>query len=118
MVGIRGGCAKTVRSLARAVLTKGIAFETSKSLEETLARLSAVRGLGERERYYIAMRVYGEPDAFPIYDHALRRAVSTKGSPVSPAELDRLSQPWRPWRAYAAMHLWAANTEASPHHQS
>jgi AraC family transcriptional regulator, regulatory protein of adaptative response / DNA-3-methyladenine glycosylase II len=109
VVGIRGACGKAVRSLAQALLKKELTFETSRSLDDALARLSVVRGLGERDCHYIAMRVFGEPDAFPIYDHSLRRAVSTKPHAVSPAELERLSEPWRPWRAYAAMHLWLAN---------
>jgi AraC family transcriptional regulator of adaptative response / DNA-3-methyladenine glycosylase II len=25
---------------------------------------------------------------------------------VTPQEAERLSQPWRPWRSYAVMHLW------------
>ena len=106
IVGIRGGCANAVRSLARAVLKKELTFERSKTLEDALSRLSAVRGLGERECHYIAMRVFGDPDAFPLYDHALRQAVSAKPFEVYPVELERIAEPWRPWRAYAAMHLW------------
>jgi AraC family transcriptional regulator, regulatory protein of adaptative response / DNA-3-methyladenine glycosylase II len=116
VVGIRGGCARAIRALARAVVEKRLTFETSKSLEDTLSRVCAVRGIGERESHYIAMRAFGEPDALPSWDHELRRAVSDKGFPVSPTDLLRISEPWRPWRAYAAMHLWVARTEpGSPH---
>jgi AraC family transcriptional regulator, regulatory protein of adaptative response / DNA-3-methyladenine glycosylase II len=113
IVEIRGGCAKAIRSLARTVLEKRLTFDTSRSLEDARSRLCAVRGLGERERDYIAMRVFGEPDAFPPWDHVLRRAVSADGMPVTPAELLGISEPWRPWRAYAAMHLWVAGAEVS-----
>jgi AraC family transcriptional regulator, regulatory protein of adaptative response / DNA-3-methyladenine glycosylase II len=116
IVGIRGACAKAVRLLARAVLRKELSFERSKTLEDTLSRLSAVRGLGERECHYIAMRVFGEPDAFPSYDYALRQAISAKRFEVYPVELERIAEPWRPWRAYAAMHLWIAS-EAGARHQ-
>lgn len=114
VVGIRGGCARVIRALARAVVERKLTFETSKSLEDTISRVGNIRGMGERETHYIAMRAFGEPDAFPLYDFELRHAVSDRSQPVSPAELERISQPWRPWRAYAAMHLWAAHAEAAP----
>ena len=108
VVGIRGGCAKAITALSRAIVQGKFTFETSKSLEDTLSRLEAIRGIGERESHHIAMRAFGEPDALPFYDHELRLAVSDRGFPVSPAELLRVSESWRPWRAYAAMHLWTA----------
>ena len=111
VVGIRAGGAKAITALARAVVEGEFKFGTSKSLEDTLSRIGSIRGIGERESHHIAMRAFGEPDAFPFYDHELRRAISDKRYPVSPAELLRISEPWRPWRAYAAMHLWAAHTE-------
>lgn len=117
VVGIRGGPARAIRALARAVVRGELIFETSKSLEDTLSRVCAIRGIGERESHQIAMRAFGEPDALPFYDLELRRAVSDKGLPVSPAEPLRISEPWRPWRAYAAMHLWAAHAEADRHHR-
>jgi AraC family transcriptional regulator of adaptative response / DNA-3-methyladenine glycosylase II len=52
------------------------------------------------------MRVYREPDAFPSNSHWLREAISNNGAPVSVPELESRSDNWRPWRAYAAMHLW------------
>jgi AraC family transcriptional regulator of adaptative response / DNA-3-methyladenine glycosylase II len=117
IVGIRGGCARAIRTLARSVLGKRLTFDTSRSLEDALSRLCAVRGLDERERDYIAMRVFGEPDAFPPWDHMLRRAVSADGTPVIPAQLLGISEPWRPWRAYAAMHLWVAGAEMVSTHR-
>jgi AraC family transcriptional regulator, regulatory protein of adaptative response / DNA-3-methyladenine glycosylase II len=64
------------------------------------------------------MRAYGEPDAFPFTDLGLRRSVGKSGIPVSPTELLRMADSWRPWRAYAAMHLWASDTEAASHRRA
>ena len=116
-VGIRGGCARAVRELARAVVEKRLRFETSKSLEDTVSRVNGIPGTGERESHYIAMRAFGEPDALPFYDFELRRAISDKGLLVSAAELLRVAERWRPWRAYAAMHLWVAQAEPAGHHR-
>ena len=54
---------------------------------------------------YVAMRALGEPDAFPAGDLGLARAVAAGARP-SPQELARRAEAWRPWRAYAALHLW------------
>jgi AraC family transcriptional regulator of adaptative response / DNA-3-methyladenine glycosylase II len=48
------------------------------------------------------MRAIGDPDAFPSGDLGLLRAAGMR----RPRELEERSQAWRPWRAYAAMHLW------------
>ena len=56
------------------------------------------------------MRAFGEPDAFPSGDLILRRAAGE----CTARELERESQAWRPWRAYAVMLLWqGANDDAS-----
>ncbi len=57
---------------------------------------------------YIAMRVYREPDAFPTNDQQLRAAASVDGTTLGAIELEARAERWRPWRAYAAMCLWAA----------
>jgi AraC family transcriptional regulator of adaptative response / DNA-3-methyladenine glycosylase II len=50
-----------------------------------------------------------EPDAFPHADIGLLRAAATDGRRPTPAELLARAEAWRPWRAYAAQHLWAAD---------
>jgi AraC family transcriptional regulator of adaptative response / DNA-3-methyladenine glycosylase II len=66
-------------------------------------RLTALPGIGPWTATYVAMRALRWPDAFPEGDLALRRAAGD----LSPARLRRAAERWRPWRAYAAMHLWA-----------
>ena len=51
---------------------------------------------------YIAMRALGWPDAFPPGDVAVMKALGTRDARVAV----RRSEAWRPWRAYAVMHLW------------
>jgi 3-methyladenine DNA glycosylase/8-oxoguanine DNA glycosylase len=48
------------------------------------------------------MRALREPDAFPSSDLGLLKASAISTS----RELEQRSEPWRPWRAYAAMFLW------------
>ncbi len=75
--------------------------------ELDLESLEAVPGIGPWTRSLLAMRAGGDPDAFPAGDLALRRVLPG----TSEAALERLSEAWRPWRAYAAMHLWAMDSE-------
>lgn len=53
------------------------------------------------------MRALRDPDALPSGDLVLRRALRELGGEDAPGALERISQRWRPYRAYAAMHLWA-----------
>jgi AraC family transcriptional regulator of adaptative response / DNA-3-methyladenine glycosylase II len=58
--------------------------------------------IAEWTAQYVAMRALGWPDAFPAGDLGLRKALGESDDKrvVAGAEA------WRPWRAYAAMHLW------------
>ncbi|WP_309646418.1 AlkA N-terminal domain-containing protein [Phenylobacterium sp.] len=85
-------------------------FGTRRSLDEAVAALRALPGIGEWTAQYIAMRALREPDAFPSADIGLMRALETPdGVRPTPAELLARAERWRPWRAYAASHLWAAD---------
>jgi AraC family transcriptional regulator of adaptative response / DNA-3-methyladenine glycosylase II len=98
-----------VTSLAGALCADPTIFSRGASLEEAIAKLRVLPGIGEWTAQYIAMRELREPDAFPAADIGLLRAMArSDGQRPSPAELLALAERWRPWRAYAASHLWAA----------
>jgi len=105
----------SVTSLAHALAADPTIFGRRASLEEAIAKLRALPGIGEWTAQYIAMRELREPDAFPAADVGLLRAMtSADGRRPSPTELLSRAERWRPWRAYAALHLWAAGaTQAS-----
>lgn len=94
--------------VARAATADPGLFHPLGGLEETVARLKAIRGIGEWSAQYIALRAVRESDAFPASDLGLLRgAASISGAAVSPVGLLGRAEGWRPWRAYAAQHLWA-----------
>ena len=96
-------------SMAKAALAEPGLFEPLGTVEETVARLRAIPGVGDWTAQYIALRASREPDAFPSSDVALLRgATRSGGKRPSPAQLLTRAERWRPWRAYAAQHLWAA----------
>ena len=70
--------------------------------EESMHRLRTFPGIGPWTATYVAMRALRWRDAFPEGDLALRKAMGS----ISAAQLRAESERWRPWRAYAAQHLW------------
>jgi AraC family transcriptional regulator, regulatory protein of adaptative response / DNA-3-methyladenine glycosylase II len=74
--------------------------------DEVERRLLEIPGVGPWTATYILLRALGDPDAFPAGDLGLRRAARKLRLPSSAAALTARSQRWRPWRAYAAHHLW------------
>lgn len=74
---------------------------------EVLSRLRAISGIGPWTASYIALRALQDPDAFPAGDVALARGlVGHDGLRLSRDALEVRSEVWRPWRAYAAQHVW------------
>jgi AraC family transcriptional regulator of adaptative response / DNA-3-methyladenine glycosylase II len=104
-------------SLARAAVADPKIFEAANTLEESIARLRSIPGIGEWTAQYIALRGLHHPDAFPASDIGiLRNAEQIFGTPFSPAQLLAHSEQWRPWRGYAAQHLWSAShVGVAPH---
>src|SRR6202012_661358 len=84
-----------------------------RSLKDAVAKLKALPGVGEWTAQYIALRGMREPDAFPAADIGLMRALADPdGKRPNAVELLARAEAWRPWRAYAAQHLWAATPTA------
>ncbi|MDR3703796.1 MAG: AlkA N-terminal domain-containing protein [Candidatus Sulfopaludibacter sp.] len=84
---------------ARAATLSGVAHAfASAQPPATMAQLMALRGIGAWTAQYVAMRAFKDPDAFPASDLGLLRAAGP--------DVARQAEAWRPWRAYAAMHLW------------
>lgn len=101
--------ARALVAMAAAAVADPDLFSARRSLEEAVARLTDLPGIGPWTAQYIAMRALREPDAFPHADLGLLRALETPAGRPSPAELLARAEAWRPWRAYAASHLWAAD---------
>jgi AraC family transcriptional regulator of adaptative response / DNA-3-methyladenine glycosylase II len=101
-LGIPASCGRAIRELACAVSRGSIRLEPGVEPERTIAQLIELPGFGDWTAQYIAMRALRWPDAFPAGDLILLRALGA----ASAASLRRTAEAWRPWRAYAAMHLW------------
>lgn len=105
-VGLTRTRAATLRGVAQAMADDPLLLRAYETLEETVAKLEALPGVGAWTAHYIAMRALREPDAFPASDLGLLRALETAEGRPSPKDLLQRAEAWRPWRAYAAMRLW------------
>lgn len=105
-LGMPGARARALLGSARAVASGEVRLGPTAAADETIAALVALPGVGPWTAQYVAMRAFGWPDGFPSSDLVLRRALGIDGARA----LERRAERWRPWRAYAAMHLWTSET--------
>jgi AraC family transcriptional regulator of adaptative response / DNA-3-methyladenine glycosylase II len=106
-LGILSGRAGAVLALARAVAEGRIGLDCRADIERTKAQLRELPGIGEWTAEYVAMRALSWPDAFLHTDLGVRKALGN----VSPRRALEAAEEWRPWRAYAVMHLWKSLEE-------
>jgi AraC family transcriptional regulator of adaptative response / DNA-3-methyladenine glycosylase II len=106
-IGLPRARAMALHELAAATERGDLNFGLGATVEETVRTLRRVRGIGEWTAQYVAMRALRYPDAFPAADLGVRKALMKPGKPL-PSEKQVLERAaaWRPWRAYAAFHLW------------
>jgi AraC family transcriptional regulator, regulatory protein of adaptative response / DNA-3-methyladenine glycosylase II len=113
VLGMPGARRAALKALAEAAIEDPDLFAPTGSLEEAVARLRAIRGVGEWTAQYVALRALREMDAFPASDIGLLRGAARAGQRPTAVELLRRAEPWRPWRGYAAQHLWASDAGMS-----
>jgi AraC family transcriptional regulator, regulatory protein of adaptative response / DNA-3-methyladenine glycosylase II len=107
-LGMPRARAATIRRVAQFVETGELRLDRGTPGNETLATLGAVPGIGPWTLAYVGMRALRDRDAFIAGDLGVRRGAAGLGLPSSPRELLAHAERWRPWRAYAVMHLWHA----------
>lgn len=105
-LGLPRATAAALRAYARAHRTQSIDFAAP--ADEVARAVAAIPGVGGQTAQVLAMRSLAEPDALPTADLALRHGVAAGRAPVSARALATRAESWRPWRSYAAMHLWCA----------
>ena len=69
-------------------------------------QLVAVPGIGPWTAEYMLMRALHWPDAFPVGDLGVQKAMMSSGLKQSEKQLTTRAAQWRPWRSYATMLLW------------
>jgi AraC family transcriptional regulator of adaptative response / DNA-3-methyladenine glycosylase II len=106
--GIIAARARAIVALAREVASGALVLDPGADVEATLARLERIPGIGPWTAQYIAMRALAWPDAFPHPDVAVLKAMKEKNA----RRAAETAAAWRPWRAYAVLHLWKSLEES------
>ncbi|MCW0213430.1 MAG: helix-turn-helix domain-containing protein [Pseudonocardia sp.] len=101
---------RSVVALATAVADGSLVLDPGRDPDELRAALTALPGIGPWTAGYVAMRLLGDPDELLPGDLAVRRGAAALGLPATADGLTRHAERWRPWRSYAATHLWRAST--------
>jgi AraC family transcriptional regulator, regulatory protein of adaptative response / DNA-3-methyladenine glycosylase II len=101
-LGLTNARARTLIALAAAVASGQIGLEPDRDVDATVGALTSLPGIGAWTANYIAMRALRWPDAFLASDLVVLKMLGES----RPARALRASEAWRPWRAYAVMHLW------------
>lgn len=107
--GVPAARVRAIRGIASAVLSGALDFSADRSAITT--SLLAISGIGPWTVGYLGMRGLADPDAFPAGDLGVRKALTAGGVLPSVAEVEARAEPFRPYRAYAAMHLWASQAD-------
>jgi AraC family transcriptional regulator of adaptative response / DNA-3-methyladenine glycosylase II len=112
-LGMPQARAKCLAGIADAMIADKRLFDPRRDLTESVAQLRKLAGIGEWTAQYIAMRALGESDAFLAADVALQRKFAKFGRRPTAETLLARAERWRPWRAYATLHLWMADADAA-----
>ncbi|HXK17832.1 MAG TPA: AlkA N-terminal domain-containing protein [Polyangiaceae bacterium] len=100
--GLTSRRAASVHALARAAADGSVKLDPPVDFAAMRGALQELPGIGPWTAEYVAMRALGDPDAFPHSDLGLLNALKLE----KPAALLARAEAWRPYRAYAALHLW------------
>ncbi len=104
---------RALAELAQRVADGSLDLGAAADRDQVRAALLAIRGIGPWTAEEVALRGLGDPDAFPSTDLVLRQQADRLGLPGNATELAAVAERWRPWRAYAAQHLWRVAVPAA-----
>ena len=105
-LGLTSARVRTIHHLGAAMASGELRLEPDGETNIATSQLVALPGIGPWTASYVALRVLGDPDAFLATDLGVRHVLTRLGQPSDPAGAAAVAERWRPWRAYALMHLW------------
>jgi len=100
-----------IRDLARKVASGAVPLDTlpERGDDDVIEALTEIKGVGTWTAQMFLMFRLGRLDVLPVLDlgiqKAMRRAYGLRGMP-SPARMEKIAAPWRPYRTVACWYLW------------
>jgi len=107
-IGMPGKRVAALQGFAAAVASGAVPLDSNAVDTAALrAALLALPGIGPWTVEYVAMRAWRDADAWPASDLVLMQSIAARDPMLQRPTQQRVrTDTWRPWRAYAAMHLW------------
>jgi len=105
-IGMPGKRVQCLQHFAARIADGSLKLDLQEGSAALIERLCALPGIGPWTAEYIALRAFGEADAFPASDLGLLKAPVWGIGGIDARRLKARAEAWRPWRAYAAAHLW------------
>lgn len=106
-IGMPGKRGAAIHALARALVDGTLRLDAVADLDTFVAKLVEMPGIGPWTAHYLAMRALHLPDAFPAMDLGVQKALGMSGKRAA----EERAEAWRPYRAYAVLHLWEGLAE-------
>ncbi|MFI8416549.1 DNA-3-methyladenine glycosylase 2 [Serratia sp. NPDC078593] len=101
-LGVQLKRAAALIALARALTEGRLVLDNVLDIEAGIKALTALPGIGSWTANYIAMRAWAWPDVFLSGDYLIKQRFPA----MTPRQIERYAERWRPWRSYATLHLW------------
>lgn len=112
-IGMPGKRVASLQRFAAAVAEGALELHVEDGAQALVKRLCELPGIGPWTAEYVALRAFGEADAFPTADLGLLKSPVWGEAGTTARDLQRRAEAWRPWRAYAAVYLWQAYSQGS-----
>jgi AraC family transcriptional regulator of adaptative response / DNA-3-methyladenine glycosylase II len=103
-----GARRRAVLAVAGALATGDLVLDPGADRDAAERTMLGIPGIGPWTAAYVRMRALGDPDAFLPTDLGVVRALRERGGPTAARTVAARAEAWRPWRAYAVLHLWGA----------
>ena len=100
-LGMPGNRGRAISTLSQWVAQQARALLEGEDTEAFVEQIASIKGIGPWTQNYMRLRIVKNVDAFPHNDWVVLKQLQT-----TPAQALTLSASWRPWRAYALMHIW------------
>ena len=100
-LGMPGNRGRAISTLSQWVAQQAWALLEGEDTEAFVEQIASIKGIGPWTQNYMRLRIVKNVDAFPHNDWVVLKQLQT-----TPAQALTLSASWRPWRAYALMHIW------------
>ncbi|RTF36498.1 adenosine deaminase, partial [Serratia marcescens] len=101
-LGVQLKRAAALIEIARALGEGRLQLDNVLDIDQGIRALTALPGIGSWTASYIAMRAWSWPDVFLAGDYLIKQRFPG----MTPRQIERYAERWRPWRSYATLHLW------------